>query len=226
MCTGRVDPALVARAFKKGLDGLLVVGCYFGDCHYITGNVEAKSKMDITRRLFAHIGVNEDRLAFRQCSSGEASVFVNLVTAFDERIRELGPLGGDGDAVSPSEIARKLEAAEAVLAGEKIRWVMGKRTPFQESGNMYGEKFTEHEFRRAIDMIIVEETEVQEVLLQLKQGAQSVKDLARALAIPPERVFRYVTALKRKGMVALEKISGRTPVFKQSDAGSRMLDAG
>ena len=214
MCTGRIDPAMVAKAFKKGLDGLLVVGCYFGDCHYITGNVQAQAKIDVTRRLFAHIGVNENRLAFRQCSSGEASVFVKLVTDFDEQIRELGPLGGEGDSAGPSEIFRKIEAAEGVLGGEKIRWVIGKKTPFMESGNMYGEKFTEHEFSRAIDMIIVEETEVQEVLLQLKAGSQSVKDLAQALAIPPERVFRYITALKRKDMVALEKISGRTPVFQ------------
>ena len=76
MCTGRLDPALVAKAFKKGLDGLMVVGCYFGDCHYITGNYQAKAKIEMTRRLFKHIGVNEERLAFRQCSSGEASVLL------------------------------------------------------------------------------------------------------------------------------------------------------
>jgi len=214
MCTGRVDPAIVAGAFKKGLDGLLVVGCYFGDCHYITGNHQAKAKMDYTRMLLKHIGVNEDRLAFRQCSSGEASVFVNLVNEFDEKIRELGPLGGEGDRLNAPEIFKKLETAQAVLAGEKIRWVIGKRAPFLETGNMYGEIFTEHEFNRAIHMIIVEETEVQEILGKLKEGAQSVKDLAKTLAIPTERVFRYITALKRKDMVALEKVSGRTPIFQ------------
>lgn len=214
MCTGRVDPAMVASAFKKGLDGLLVVGCYFGDCHYITGNVQAKAKMEITRRLLKHVGVNEDRLAFRQCSSGEAAVFVNLVSEFDQKIREIGPLGGNGDRISAPDIFRKLDTAEAVLAGEKMRWVIGKRTPFLESGNMYGEVFTEHEFNRAIDMIIVEETEVQEILGALREGAQSVKALAQALTIPPERVFRYITALKRKGMVRLDKVSDRTPYFQ------------
>jgi biotin operon repressor len=141
-------------------------------------------------------------------------VFVGLVTEFDEKIRSLGPLGGDGDPVKAPEIFKKLEAAEAVLAGEKIRWVIGKRTPFLESGNMYDEIFTEHEFNRAIDMIIVEETELQEILAELKAGAQSVKELAKALAIPSERVFRYITALKRKGMVTLDKVSGRSPVFQ------------
>ena len=214
MCTGRVDPVIVAEAFKKGLDGLLVVGCHFGECNYITGNFQAKAKIDMTRRLIKHVGVNEERLSFQQCSSGEGALFAEIVGKFSKKIRELGPIGGNGDRVKAPEIFKKLEAAEAVLAGEKIRWVIGKRTPFLETGNMYGEIFTEHEFNRAIDMIIVEEMEVQEILARLKETARSVKDLANDLAIPSARVFRYITALKRKGMVALDKVAGQTPIFQ------------
>jgi F420-non-reducing hydrogenase iron-sulfur subunit len=214
MCTGRMDPAMVARAFKKGLDGLMVVGCYFGDCHYISGNYQAKAKIEITQKLLDYIGVNKDRLAFRQCSSGEASVFVNLVSEFDAKIKELGPIGQGGDRLNAPDIFEKLKLAEAVLGGEKIRWVIGKRTPFLESGNMYGEIFTNHEFNRAIDMIIVEETEVQAILNQLKDGARSVGDLAGDLAIPSERVFQYVTALLRKEMIQLEKVAERTPLYR------------
>jgi coenzyme F420-reducing hydrogenase delta subunit len=214
MCTGRMDPAAVARAFKKGLDGLMVVGCYFGDCHYISGNYQAQAKIDITRKLLEYIGVNKERLVFRQCSSGEASVFVELVSKFDAKIKELGPIGDGGDPLKAPEIFEKLKTAEAVLAGEKIRWVIGKRTPFLESGNIYGEVFTKHEFNRAIDMIIVEETEVQEILDRLKKGSRSVKDLAKDLAIPSERVFRYVTALVRKEMIQLEKVDDRTPRYQ------------
>ncbi len=205
---------MVAKAFKKGLDGLMVVGCYFGDCHYITGNVQAKIKIEMARRLFKHIGVNEERLAFRQCSSGEAAVFVKLVTEFDEKIRSLGPLGSEGDLLKAPEIFKKLEAAQAVLAGEKMRWVIGKKTEFMESGNKYGESFTEHEFDRVIDMIIVEEFEVQEILGKLNEGSQSVKGLSDALDIPSDRVFRYITALNRREMIRLETVSGRTPVYQ------------
>ena len=214
MCTGRIDPAMVAGALKKGLDGLLVVGCYFGDCHYITGNVQANLKIKITRRLLKHIGVNEERVSFKQCSSGEASVFVDIINEFDKKIHSLGPVGDGGDPLKAPEIFQKLEAAEAALAGEKIRWLIGKETEFLESGNKYGEIFTEHEFNRAIDMIIVEEIEVQEILDKLKAGAQSVKSLAEALAIPSERVFRYITALVRKDMIKLEKLTGRTPLYQ------------
>ena len=184
MCSGRMDPAILATAFRKGLDGLLIIGCHFGDCHYITGNVQAKIKIDMTRRLFQHIGVSKERLSFQQCSSGEAAVF------------------------------NKLEAAERVLSGEKMRWVVGKQTEFLGSGNKYGETFTKHEFNRVIDMIIVEETETQEILGQLKEGAQSVKGLAETLRIPSERVFKYITALNRRELVRLEKIDGRTPLYQ------------
>jgi DNA-binding transcriptional ArsR family regulator len=205
---------MVARAFQKGLDGMLVVGCYFGDCHYITGNVQAKAKIEMTRRLFKHIGVNDERLAFRQCSSGEAAVFVGLVNDFDQKVRELGPIGEGGDRLSTPFIFEKLRAAEAVLAGEKIRWVIGKRTEFLESGNKYGEVFTEHEFNRAVDMVIVEEFEVQEVIAQLLEVPLSVKQLSVATGLPPERVFRYVTALRRKEMVELDEVSGRSPIYR------------
>ncbi len=214
MCSGRMDPATLARALQKGLDGLLIVGCHFGDCHYITGNVQAKIKIDMTRRLLKHIGVNEERLAFQQCSSGEAAVFVELVTRFAEKIRGLGPIGAGEDRLQAPEIFKKLEAAEAVLAGEKMRWVIGKQSEFLESGNKYGEIFTEHEFMRAIDMVIVEETEVQEILGRLKAGPQSVKGLAATLAMPSERVFKYITALKRRELIQLEKVDGRTPLYQ------------
>jgi biotin operon repressor len=205
---------MVAKAFKRGLDGLMVVGCHFGECHYVSGNVEAKAKIEVTRRLFRHLGVNEDRIAFRQCSSSEASVFVKLVNEFDELIKTLGPLGGDGDRLKAPEIFKRLETAESVLAGEKIRWLLGKRTPFLDSGNRYGEVFTEHEFNRAIDMIIVEETEVQKILTKLGEDNQSVKDLAMALEIPSERVFRHITALRRKNFVVVDKVSGRSPIYQ------------
>ena len=76
MCTGRIDPATVAGAFKKGVDGIMVVGCYFGDCHYITGNHQAQAKMNMTQKLLAYGGMDPTRGRFTQCSFGEASRFV------------------------------------------------------------------------------------------------------------------------------------------------------
>ena len=41
MCSGRIQPGFVLRAFEKGADGVLVSGCHFGDCHYVFGNHRA-----------------------------------------------------------------------------------------------------------------------------------------------------------------------------------------
>ena len=214
MCTGRLDPVIITESFLKGADGILVVGCHFGDCHYVNGNYHTKARMDMLKKLFKHIGVNEDRIDFKQCSSGEAALFVEIVTGFDKRIKEIGPLGEDGDSLKKPEIFHKLEIAKRVLSGEKMRWVMGKRMPFLESGNMYGEIFTEQEFNRAIDMIIVEETDVQEILDRLMRGPASIKGLSEELKIPSPRLFRYMIALKRKGFVKIKEISNHTPIFQ------------
>jgi len=216
MCTGRLDPAIVAHAFLKGLDGLLMIGCYFGDCHYVSGNYQAQAKINMTRRLFKHIGINEDRLVFKQCSSAEGSRFVQLVTEFTQQIKEIGPLGEGGNEIKSPLVFDKLASVHRVLAGEKIRWVIGKRTEFMEKGNKYGEKFTDHEFNRTLDTIILEEFELQEVIGKMNGKAMSVKDLAQLLEIPPQRVFKYLTALKRKGMAEISGLEGRTPLYKLS----------
>ena len=78
---------------------------------------------------------------------------------------------------------------------------------------MYGEIFTNHEFNRAIDMIIVEETEVQAILHRLKDGARSVRGLSEDLGIPSDRVFRYVIALLRKEMIRIDNVADRMPFY-------------
>ena len=208
---------MVVEAFLKGADGILVVGCHFGDCHYVSGNYHTKARMDMLKKLFRHVGVNENRVDFRQCSSGEAALFVEIVTEFDRNIKEIGPLGEDGDRIKKPEIFHKLDIAKRVVSGEKMRWVMGKRMPFLETGNMYGEIFTEQEFNRAIDMIIVEETDVQEIIKRLEKGTASVKEISEELMIPSSRVFRYMLALKRKGFVDVKEISDHTPIFQLAE---------
>ncbi len=52
MCTGRVDPAFILRAFSNGKDGVFIGGCWPGECHYITeGNYLALSMMHLCRKL-------------------------------------------------------------------------------------------------------------------------------------------------------------------------------
>nr|NIU60902.1 hydrogenase iron-sulfur subunit [Stutzerimonas stutzeri]NIW36945.1 hydrogenase iron-sulfur subunit [Gemmatimonadota bacterium] len=47
MCSGRVSPEMVLRAFRAGADGVLVLGCHIGDCHYVSGNHRTAKRMPL-----------------------------------------------------------------------------------------------------------------------------------------------------------------------------------
>lgn len=212
MCTGRIDPSMILEAFFYGVDGVLILGCKEGECHYVTGNVEAKNKIGMTDRLMKMIGIARDRLCFGQLSSAEGGRFVELVEAFTKKIREIGPLGKETPE-GLKELRFRLEAAKAAVESEKLRWMIGKKSEFMNEGNKYGEQFTGHEIDRLLDGILIDEIAVKSIELLLKKGPLSVKRISERMNMPPPRVLRYMAALKRKGVVGLEGIEGASPLF-------------
>jgi F420-non-reducing hydrogenase iron-sulfur subunit len=98
MCSGRVQPSFVLRAFEKGADGVLVSGCHFGDCHYISGNERAVEQYEITRRLVRMLGLEEGRLRLEWISAAEGPRFAQVINEFTDQVRALGqsPLAGAG----------------------------------------------------------------------------------------------------------------------------------
>jgi F420-non-reducing hydrogenase iron-sulfur subunit len=91
MCSGRVDPELILRAFQKGADGILVAGCHPGDCHYIGGNYRTRRRVALLRFLIKQFGLNPERLALEWISAGEAQRFAETVNGFIGTIERLGP---------------------------------------------------------------------------------------------------------------------------------------
>ena len=92
MCSGRVSPEMVLRTFRAGADGVLVMGCHIGDCHYSSGNHRTVKRIPLLRNLLGFAGINPDRLRLEWVSAAEAPRFVQVTTEFVEKIRELGPL--------------------------------------------------------------------------------------------------------------------------------------
>lgn len=100
MCSGRVSPEMVLRAFRAGADGVLVLGCHIGDCHYIDGNHRTAKRMPLVQNLLGYVGVNPDRFRLDWVSSAEAPKFAKVTKEFVETVRALGPLEhemGEGD---------------------------------------------------------------------------------------------------------------------------------
>jgi len=207
---------MLADAFMKGADGVMVVGCHFGDCHYITGNYQGKIKVGLASRTLDYVGLNPQRVSFNQCSSAEGERFVSMVSAFDQKIRELGPLG-NAESIPLPELQQKLAIAKTILSREKIRWVVGKFTEFTTIGNKYGERFTEHEMWRTLDTIIMDEVATYEILRELEGGPASVKDMAAKLRLPAPHVLKYVLALQRRGFLGIAEIDGNSPRYQIVD---------
>ena len=92
MCSGRVDPAFIMKAFLKGADGVLVAGCHPGDCHYLEGNLSAEVRIKNTKEAIKILGWEADRLRLEWISASEGKRFAQVMTEFTQQITELGPI--------------------------------------------------------------------------------------------------------------------------------------
>lgn len=91
MCSGRIEPIFILKAFEAGADGVLVSGCHIGDCHYIDGNKSAEMRVKATSEILDLIGLSSDRLRLEWISASEGMKFAEVIRSFTEKIKELGP---------------------------------------------------------------------------------------------------------------------------------------
>jgi F420-non-reducing hydrogenase iron-sulfur subunit len=92
MCSGRVDPDFVMEAFREGADGVMVLGCHPGDCHYRNGNMKTLRRFALFERMLSQFGIAPQRFMLDWVSAGEGKRFQELTTAMTENIKKLGPL--------------------------------------------------------------------------------------------------------------------------------------
>ena len=90
-CTGKVDTLHIMRAFEKGADGVYVVGCREGDCHYNSGNFRAKKRVEQAAQLLETIGVGGKRVRMCNLSSSDGPLFVKFAEEMHAKILEIGP---------------------------------------------------------------------------------------------------------------------------------------
>ena len=91
MCSGRIDPTFVLKAFHEGIDGVLICGCHIGDCHYIDGNHKTARRIPLLKKLLGQLGIEEERVRLAWVSASEGDRFASVVAETTEQIRRLGP---------------------------------------------------------------------------------------------------------------------------------------
>jgi F420-non-reducing hydrogenase iron-sulfur subunit len=92
MCSGRVDPAFILKAFASGADGVLIGGCHPGDCHYSEGNYKTLRRSILLKKMLREQGIDPGRIRLEWISASEGEKYARIVDEFVQTIRELGPL--------------------------------------------------------------------------------------------------------------------------------------
>jgi F420-non-reducing hydrogenase iron-sulfur subunit len=211
MCSGRVDPRFIIEALELGIDGVYVMGCHIGDCHYLEGNYEALTKFNMTKEFLKLINFDE-RIRLDWVSASEGVRFGELVSKFISDIKELGrsPLSGDNP---DKDLLGKIKAIKFAIGSPRMRALVGRERKIVDEGNVYGDKYPEEKFEQLMEQSIKDEYERHRILLALEEKSQSVKNLAAELELDPSNVLEHMLVLKGRSQVDFQEIIKNTPIF-------------
>ena len=112
MCSGRLDPTFVLKAFTEGADGVLITGCHPGDCHYVEQNYKALRRYTLFKRVIAQLGIEPGRVKLIWASAAEGAILAAEFDKFIEEVRALGPLNWPKykTAVIPTPVMEEVPA--------------------------------------------------------------------------------------------------------------------
>lgn len=212
-CIGRIDPVIVLDMFANGVDAVMLAGCKPPDCHYVEGNIQAERAVKMLKKLMALAGLEPERIKLSGFSPLEENSFDYHVKKFSEEIRKLGASKLKSKKLQPKLMANVL-AAKNAASDFRLRVLLGREKELTEGGNVYGEQISQEEFDALMDEIVREEFIRHKIYVLTKTKALSVKALAEAIEVKPSAVLRQIVNIRRKGMIALDRVEGTTPLYK------------
>jgi len=211
MCSGRIDPVFIAEAFINGIDGVLVLGCHLGDCHYISGNYEAELKMKMVSKSLSMINFS-DRIRLDWVSAAEGNRFAQIVSDFTEHIRKLGPSPAKNKKLK-KQIIDNLNAVKFALSDTRLRALVARQRELTTEGNVYGEIISNEEFEEILNNAIENEVIRHEILEKIKNKGKSVPDIAKEIEVEPHKVLQHIVTLRARGLVDVDEINEEIPTF-------------
>ena len=200
MCTGRVDLAFVLRAFQKGADGVIIGGCWPGECHYVTeGNYDALGNMYLCKKLLEHVGVNPERLRLEWIAASEGTRFAEVMSDFAAKLRELGPLDRD-DEIDACGLKLKLDALNHLVPYMKLVEREKLRVP-TKTEEAYKAFYESDEVNRLFHDLIADKLTVSQILMLLEERPLSTGEISERLGLSPSDVSRRMNSSTRQGLV-------------------------
>jgi len=156
MCSGRVDPAFILRAFSIGIDGVFIGGCWPGECHYAPeGNYHAFGMTQLYKKLMAEIGLNPERLRLEWVSASEGVRFAAIMNDFYKKLKAIGPIG-EGEGIDEDELKARIEKVTRLIPYIKLEQSQKlAAASFTKEGEIakkaeYDKIFTSEEIHRLI----------------------------------------------------------------------------
>lgn len=162
--------------------------------------------MHLVEQLLDMAGIGRRRMALRWVSAAEGQLFANTVAELTEMTKELGPFNLE-------EHRMKLAAITSVLRAPRMRWLTGMDVHVTERGNVYGEKMDEAAYQAVAAKALEEEYQKALIMESLKEGPQSVREMASKTGLPVYTVSIRLNDLERRGQAELKGYEGTTPKF-------------
>jgi heterodisulfide reductase subunit A-like polyferredoxin/coenzyme F420-reducing hydrogenase delta subunit len=127
-CIGQLDPAVMARAFVEGANGLILIGCPPEDCHHSFGLDHTWSRVNMIKKLLAFSGFDRRRIALAHVDLNQPEEYIASVESFIRQINALGPIE------KTDRNREKLAGLYATVNNARVRWVLGAtlRRPWEE----------------------------------------------------------------------------------------------
>jgi F420-non-reducing hydrogenase iron-sulfur subunit len=200
MCTGRVDLAFVLRALSSGADGVIIGGCWPGECHYVTeGNYDALGNVHLSKKLLELIGVSPERVRLEWIAASEGTRFAEAMSHFADRLRELGPLG-EGEGINEPDLKLRLDAVTRVVPYIKLVEREKLRVP-AKSEKAYNEFFSSDGVNKLFNELIADTLASSQILTLLGDRPLSTAEISARLNLAPAAVSRHMNASSRQGLV-------------------------
>ncbi len=200
MCTGRVDLAFVLRALLKGADGVIIGGCWPGECHYVTeGNYDALGNMHLCKKLLQLVGLSPDRLRLEWIAASEGSRFAEVMSDFADMLKDLGP-PGLVEGIDEASVKFRLKALNQMVPFLKLVEREKLRVPTR-SEEAYNEFYNSDAVTRLFDDLIVDKLAVSQILLALEEKPLSTAEISEVVGLNPSEISRHMNSSSRQGFV-------------------------
>ena len=204
MCTGRVDPGHVLRAFSNGTDGVLIAGCHLGECNYSThGNYHALNMVLLFKKILEHAGLNPERLSIKFMSGAEGNLYTEVVNDFVNKVKELGPLGKGEGIEDESALKLKLNAITRLVP--YLRLVENERLRAHfETLEEYQQFYLSEEFEKIFEELIADKLAISQITLLLQERPLSTAEMSKIIGLTPSETTRHLNSSSKQGLVKYE----------------------